>query len=270
LVNFFGISIQQASSDLAEYTKQAPSNLVYDRSAKRYRATYGFRPLLARSDAQHFLNQLGELTTGTAPDASLFIGWRPPCDVVRYPTRPVDTDTLLRLLWAIRDGEDIHLQYQSMRRPAATARWIAPHALASDGLRWHMRAWCYENMEFRDFVISRVQCILGTRPSIADSTKDELWHTRIDIVIRPRSGLSNGQRSAIEMDYGMTAGRLVLNCRKSLAFYAIRQLQLDRSPDATIAEQPLELENRADLSAIIEAGKKLPETTFTTTITAGA
>jgi hypothetical protein len=250
LVDFFGVSIQQASSDLARYAEQAPGNLVYDRSAKTYRATAGFKPLLARSDAQHFLNQLGELTMGTAPAPAQFIGWRPPCDVVRYPTRPVESSTLLRLLWAIRDAEDVHLQYQSMRQPAATARWIAPHALASDGLRWHVRAWCHENGEFRDFVLSRVQLIMGTRRSTADSTKDELWHSRIDLIIRPRAGLSNGQRSAIEIDYGMSHGQLVLNCRKALAFYVIRQLQLDRPLGATIAEQPLELKNRGDLSAI--------------------
>ena len=263
LVDFFGISTQQASSDLARYIEQAPANLSYDKSAKTYRATTGFKPLLARSDAQHFLDQLSELTTGLAPAAALFIGWRPPCDVIHYPTRPVATGTLLRLLWAIRDGEDVHMQYQSMRQPAPTARWIAPHALASDGFRWHVRAWCHENADFRDFVLSRVQRVIGVRPSAADSTKDEDWHARVDVIVRPRAELSDGQRAAIETDYGMKRGRLVLNCRKALAFYVLRQLQLDRSPGATIVEQPLELENRTELSALIAAARKLPETGVT-------
>jgi predicted DNA-binding transcriptional regulator YafY len=166
---------------------------------------------------------------------------------------------LLRLLWAIRDGEDVHVLYQSMRQPAATERWIAPHALASDGLRWHVRAWCQESLDFRDFVLSRVQRILGTRPSSADSTKDENWQTRIDVILRPRPELVDGQRSAIEADYGMKHGRLVLNCRKALVFYVLRQLQLDRSAGTTAIEQPLELENRAELSALIAAGRKVPD-----------
>jgi len=265
LVDFFGISIQQASSDLSRYIEQAPANLLYDKSAKTYRATADFKPLLSRSDAQHFLSQLGDLTTGAAPAAALFIGWRPPCDVVRYPSRSVETATLLRLLWAIRDREDVYVLYQSMRQPTATVRWIAPHALASDGLRWHVRAWCYENEDFRDFVLSRVQRVMGTRASTAESTQDESWHSRIDVIVRPRAGLSDGQRSAIEIDYGMTNGRLVLHCRRALAFYVIRQLQLDRPLGATIVEQPLELENRSELSPFIEAGRKLPETASTTT-----
>ena len=89
LVNFFGISMQQASCDLARYAEMAPRNLSYDKSAKTYRAAAEFKPLLAHSDAQYFLTLLAELTTGTIPASSLYIGWRPPCDVVRdYPDPP--------------------------------------------------------------------------------------------------------------------------------------------------------------------------------------
>lgn len=265
LVGFFGISTQQASSDLARYTEFAPGNLSYDKRAKTYRATAGFKPLLARSDAQHFLNQLAELTTGAVPASTSFIGWKPLCDVVHYPTRPVQTHTLQRLLWAIRDGEDLRIVYQSMRRPAATTRWIAPHALASDGSRWHVRAWCHEHADFRDFVLSRVQRIVEARQSTVNPAADEDWHTHIDVVVRPRAELSEGQRAAIEVDFGMKQGRLVLNCRRALAFYVLRQLQLDRAPDASIAEQPLDLENRAELSDFIAAAKKLPEASLSTT-----
>lgn len=259
LVEFFGISTQQASSDLARYAELAPDNLSYDKRAKTYRATANFKPLLARSDAQHYLNQLGDLTSGAASATTSFIGWRPPCDVVRNPTRPVQSHTLQQILWAIRDGKDLQIVYQSMRRPTATARWIAPHALASDGFRWHVRAWCHEQNDFRDFVLSRVQHIVEERQSNVDPAMDENWHTRIDVIIRPRVGLSDGQRSAIEVDFGMSQGRLVLNCRKALVFYLLRQLQLDRLPDASIVEQPLELENRTELSEFVAAARKLPD-----------
>ncbi|HUZ92064.1 MAG TPA: WYL domain-containing protein [Methylocella sp.] len=259
LIEFFGISAQQASSDLARYAQQAPENLLYDKKAKTYRASSMFKSLLAHSDAQHYLNQLEALTTGAVPGSSLFVGWRPSCDVIRYPLRPVDTGTLMRLLWAIRDGEDLLVLYQSMRRPAATLRWIAPHALGSDSLRWHVRAWCHERREFRDFVLSRIQRVESTRPSTIDPAQDANWHSRIDVVIRPRSELSVDQQRAIEADYGMKGGRLSLNCRKALAFYVIRQLQLDRTPAPPAPEQPLELENRAKLTALLAVGRKSPE-----------
>ena len=256
LVEFFGISTQQASADLSRYIEQAPDNLTYDKSAKTYRATPQFRALVSRSDSQHYLDQLHEIATAAKPASSLFIGWKPPCDVVRYPSRPVETSTLLRILWAIRDHEDLSVLYQSMRHPKTKLRWIAPHALASDGLRWHVRAWCYENGEFRDFVLSRIQRVLNSRGSSADQAMDEKWHTKIDVIVRPRKELSAGQQSAVEIDYGMTNGRLVLNCRKALAFYVIRQLQLERPYTLTPAEQPLELENEVELTPFITAGGK--------------
>jgi hypothetical protein len=262
LVDFFGISVQQASADLAHYAEHAPNNLSYDKRAKTYRAAVDFKPLLARSDAEHFLGQLGELAAGTESGAATFVGWRPPCDLVRFPARPVDSGILLSLLWAIRDGVDVHLLYQSMRRSAATRRWIAPHALASDGFRWHVRAWCYESGEYRDFVLSRMLGALGIRPCTVALTRDESWHDQIEVILRPRAGLSKGQRSAIEMDFGMIRGRLVVRCRKALVFYVVRQLQLERWPAASIAEQPLELENRSELSDLIEAGRKSPEATL--------
>ena len=91
-----------------------------------------------------------------------------------------------------------------------------------------------------------------------DPAADEGWHTYIDVIVRPRVGLSEGQRTAIEVDFGMKLGQLVLNCRKALAFYVLRQLQLDRPSDASIAEQPLELENPTAVSKFISAARKGP------------
>jgi hypothetical protein len=45
-----------------------------------------------------------------------------------------------------------------------------------------------------------------------------------------------------------------------MAFYVIRQLQLDRSPVPSVLEQPLELENSEELSSLLAASRKSPET----------
>ena len=44
LVRHFGISVPQASTDLARYQQLAPGNLLYDRNAKTYAAAKGFTP----------------------------------------------------------------------------------------------------------------------------------------------------------------------------------------------------------------------------------
>lgn len=259
LVNFFGISIQQASADLARYAELAPDNLAYDKSAKTYRATEYFLPKLVRSDAQLFFDQLNELATRKMQSPSLLIGWQPDCDVVRFPSRTIGAEILLRLLWSMRDRHDIEVNYQSMREPKAGTRWIAPHAFGSDGLRWHVRAWCHESCKFRDFVVSRIQSVVGTRRTVIDSATDAAWHTNIDIAIKPRAELTKSQRAAIEADYGMTGGLLVVNCRKAMAFYVLRQLHLEMEQEVSIFEQPLELENRTEIMSIVHGNRKLPE-----------
>lgn len=265
LVNFFGISTQQASADLAKYIELAPDNLEYDRNQKTYRVRPGFRPVMTRPDAHAYLNQLSGLANGTIAASATFLGWVPPHDLVRYPTRPIPTETLIRVIWAIRDKEEVQVQYQSMRRPAATIRWIAPHALAFDGFRWHVRAWCSENHDYRDFVFSRIQQVAATRPTTNDPATDVWWHTSVDILIQPRAGLTPGQRTGIETDFGMTAGRLKLTCRKALAFYLLRQLHLEKETHEPPVAQPLELVNPEDLADVIHAAQKVPPSTSTVT-----
>ena len=259
LVKFFRISIQQASADLANYSQLAPQNMEYDKSLKTYRATASFKPLITKDDAQIYLGELLGLSLGTLAPSGSFIGWQPPHDIVLYPARPIVTDTLLRILWAIKDKDELMVLYQSMRRTAPTTRWITPHALAFDSQRWHVRAWCGENKEFRDFVISRIQQIGSSRKATISGETDDWWNTYIDVVIKPRDGLTKEQRYSIEADFGMAKGVLKLSCRKALAFYLLRQMQLDRPIDLSPAEQPLELMNRDDLTDVIAAAQKAPE-----------
>lgn len=261
LVEFFRISTQQASADLAYYSHLAPRNMEYDKSLKTYRTTASFRPVIIKDDAQSYLSELLGLSVGTLAPSASFIGWRPPHDIVRYPSRPIETQTLLRILWAIKDNDELMVSYQSMRQTKPTTRWIAPHALAFDGQRWHVRAWCQEDKEFRDFVISRIQRVYGLRYSTISAEADRWWNTYIDVVIKPRKGLASEQRRAIETDFGMTRGKLKLSCRKALAFYLLRLMQLDRPPDLSPAAQPLELMNRNELTDVIVAAQKTPEMT---------
>src|SRR5947209_18161083 len=50
LVRRFGVSMSQASGDVARYLARAPQGVGYDKSAKRYVADDSFRPVLNRPD----------------------------------------------------------------------------------------------------------------------------------------------------------------------------------------------------------------------------
>src|SRR4029079_1545530 len=69
LIDTFGISVPQASKDLSLYQEQAPGNVVYDKSAKRYVASEGFKPLYLDSDPDAYFSRLRALTDGYADAA---------------------------------------------------------------------------------------------------------------------------------------------------------------------------------------------------------
>src|ERR1700681_2220447 len=55
LVRRFGVSMSQASGDIGRYLALEPPGVTYDKSAKRYVAAEGFRPVLAAPNAKRFL-----------------------------------------------------------------------------------------------------------------------------------------------------------------------------------------------------------------------
>ncbi len=154
------------------------------------------------------------------------------------------------VIWAIRDHQDFELLYQSMRRPAATRRWISPHAIAFDGSRWHVRGWCHENKYFKDFVLARIQQIYGVRTSEIDRREDKRWHSFTSVILRARSDLTGRQRIAVETEFGMRDGTLEVRMREALVPYFVRQLHLDRSANSS-SGVPLEWVNARDLEPLV-------------------
>jgi hypothetical protein len=242
VAEFFNISIQQASLDFARYMLLAEGNMKYDRSEKVYRTAEGFTPVLIAPDTQRYLNELAGLATGTVSPSASFVGARPPCDVVSLPIRRVRTEILLPLLWAVRDTAEIDITYQSMRRPAPARQWIAPHAFAFDGARWHARAWCYATSRFRDFVLNRIHEIHARRFGNINSSDDAEWHKFIVIEIEPNPNLTLSQRDSVVTDFGMQNGKLYKTIRKALMSYFVHHLRID---DPKSSSQPIIWANRA-------------------------
>jgi hypothetical protein len=241
VAEYFNISVQQASLDFAQYLDLAKHNMEYDRHEKVYRATERFKPLFLAPDTQTYLNEIEGLATGTISRSVSFVGARPPCDVVTLPVRRVRIETLLPVLWAIRDSNEIDATYQSMRSPDPTRQWIAPHSLAFDGSRWHARAWCHRSSRFRDFVLTRFQQIHGRRPSTVNPEEDADWQNFVVIEIEPNPSLTPSQRKSVIADFGMQDGRLSKTIRRALVTYFVRHLRIDPPQES----QPIVWANRA-------------------------
>ncbi|WP_353112751.1 helix-turn-helix transcriptional regulator [Salinisphaera dokdonensis] len=237
LVDFFGISAQQASADIQQYKERAPGNLTYDRNAKRYVRGEHFAPALVSDRAEAYTEELLGLGTTTGHDGSSWIGSPPPYAALPSARRSVDPTILRVLLQAIRRNHMVEVEYQSMNRPSPTTRWLSPHALGYDGQRWHVRAYSHRHEMFRDYVIARIVSTGAQETSTIDPATDAEWHQTITVRIGPHEKLSDGQKTAIAWEYGMRDGSAEITVRVSMVFYLLRMLRLDndagsRSPEA--------------------------------------
>ncbi len=232
LMEAFGISVQQASKDFANYIEGRKSNLTYDKSLRTYLRGKNFKPRYFQPDAAEYFAQLQAVEQGLVPEAQSWIYFFPGYAATPVPARGVDPQVLRDVLSAIRDKVALKITYQSMSRPEPTARWVEPHALAFDGFRWHARAFCQNDGVFKDFLLSRIVDVGERGQLTALAEQDEAWNSKVVLEIGPHPELSDTQRRAIEMDYGMVDGRAEIAVRKALLFYALKRLGLDTDPAA--------------------------------------
>jgi hypothetical protein len=232
LIDKFGVSPNQASGDLNRYIALAPDNMVYDKSGKTYVRSSAFNPLFLKLDATQYLSQVRSVAEGVITPEDAWIGNLPAFDATPAPARGIDPVVLRSIVTANKRHEAIEVLYQSMSAPDPEWRWIAPHALAFDGFRWHARSFCEKSGDFRDFVISRILETRQTRAAQKPAASDVAWNDMVELVVGPHPDLSPNQRRVIEMDYGMENGRVTIPVRRALLYYALKRLGLDTDASA--------------------------------------
>ena len=254
LMDAFGVSVNQASTDLNRYIGMAPDNMVYDKSARTYIRGSKFDPLFLKLDASRYLSQLRSVADGILDRADAWIGQLPPYDAAPTPVRGVNSKTLRSVVAAIRRSEAIEIKYQSLSRPEPRWRWIAPHAIGFDGFRWHARAFCHTDQSFKDFLLSRIIETRNTKLSHAGAEGDADWNEQVTLEIGPHPELSETQQKVIALDYGMRSGRAKIPVRKALLYYALKRLGLDTDPTARRPQdQQIVLLNRTEIISGLQA-----------------
>lgn len=252
LTEHFGLSIPQASLDIAKYSELASENLRYDKSSKTYLATESFAPCYQRSSAQRFLAELLAAKAGIIDPADSFVGTAPEMDWALPPWRAIDDKTVETMVKAIRQRVAVKVSYQSMTSTDESVRVLSPHALGHDGFRWHVRAYCHKRERFSDFVLARILKIHGLENSNISADDDTEWHTKVTLLLAPNPDLPPPKKRVIELDYGMTEGQVALRCRQALLYYTLRRLGLQKNENADPASQQIVLKNRDEIQPFID------------------
>lgn len=250
----FNLTVQQASADLGMYDVAAPRNMTYLRGPKTFVPAATFEPKFLRDKADRQLLQLAAICAGLVERSDTWFNTLPPMDAVPMPLHRVDTKIVLVVLEAIRSRKSVEISYQSMERPSAIRRIIEPHALGHDGERWHLRAWCARNHDFRDFVLSRIEQIEVSGAAGSDPSADAEWNELVVLILAPNPGLADGARRVVAKEFGMERGRLRLKMRAALAWYTIKHLNLDLT-GLPPERQKLVLVNLDEVNAAVAQAK---------------
>lgn len=248
LIDYFGVSVPQASTDLKRYQEIAPENMGYDNSAKTYLATDSFAPCFSSPSPDRYLSELKSVTDGLAELETIWPTRVPDFDALPTPHRRIDPVCFRAILHAINEGQSIAIEYQSMSDRDRMWRWITPHALASDGSRWHVRACCHLDRYFKDFMLSRILDTRETQVSDVDAKADLPWHTKVTARFEPHPDASPSLRRAIEDDYEMTNGALQLPVRAAMVYYLNKAMRLvDDWQSVTTKDQQIVFVNKDDI-----------------------
>lgn len=258
IVEEFGVSVPQASKDLALYQEQAPDNIRYDRSLKRYFASETFRPKFIELDAAAYLERL---TPNSNPARGIGIGSLGAgilsADRLPIPQRRIRADVLRSLLACARGSRSIEILYQSMSAKRSEPLWrrISPHAFGSDGLRWHVRAYCHIDEKFKDFILSRCLDSRAPAPAGSAASEDRFWSTRFSVQLTPNPRLNKSQKEIVALDFAMENGRVAVPVRRALLYYFSKRLRLDVADRLdNPSEAPVVVKNRDEFDkALSEA-----------------
>lgn len=245
----YGISRQQASKAINDYNKRiAPGNLTYDASIKGFRASDSFQPRFSQGIPDEYLYLTSNTVSANALQKTMSL--KPTsCEVLQAPLRSLDPAVVRAIVQACQDQTRLEVEYVSLTNPNSESRVIAPHTLVHNGTRWHVRAYCEKNGDFRDFVLSRFRSVPDMVSEADKSQQDDAdWNTWVDILIKPDPRMKKEQCNVIEREYGMTKGALCVHTRGPLVKYHLQLMQIDdKMLRGKGASQQIIVENLDDL-----------------------
>lgn len=241
VADIFGVSLAQTSTDFQAYQALNPGAMNYNLSAKRYESSESMdcvlhEPRLTEAVSQFLggpapsaIPGLAQVDERGADSAGVDDDGR--CEVLRLPRRRADPTVERLLFMALYQKLSIRGRYLSVGSGRARWRLLAPQAVAHDGWRWHVRAWCFEREDYRDFVIGRFENVawptrLQEHTDI-ELPADEAWETIVTVKVKPNEALEASARKALRMDYGLEGKQVLeLRVRKAMLRYLLEALRL--------------------------------------------
>ncbi|NOH46472.1 WYL domain-containing protein [Vibrio rotiferianus] len=232
LVMRFGISRQQASGDIKLYKDMYPENLLpYNATNKSYRPSKAFTP--------HFIS---ESLTPSFNEAFEELSDSKSIETIPTLNRSQTKGFLSKIMLAIESESDIQAIYKSSSHPFGTKRTLKPCGIAYVGNRPHLRAYCYDHNQYRDFVLSRFSFrpeIITSISSKVELPEDTAWQEVISVVLEANPNLCEDGQYLIVEEYNLEKVSPI-NIRKSLLhyFFAHNNMPINEEDFTLAKKQP--------------------------------
>lgn len=133
---------------------------------------------------------------------------------------------------AIRNKSGVSCTYRSMAEPEPHARTLFPHAAVHTQGRWHVRAYCMQREEFRDYVVSRLQHVIELpEPAAHGADQDDAWNESVTLEIVAHPSLSPAQAALIRDERFRGRSSTLHTVRAALGHYVLQELRVAIDPE---------------------------------------
>lgn len=224
LVELFGLSEVRASEWLREFRDNHENWTVWSATERSWFATnQAFRDLESAGE-QHalFRRYVGVVGLETArPGVSVSA----PCSAFGEVGTPAPK-IFSTLHKAIGDGRWVEITYRSMQNPQPHTRTLAPHHLVRAGRRWHVRGYCRDRSDFRDFALGRIEraTALSAKADVGEA-QDIAWNAAVRVRLVAHPALTPAQQEVIRSEYFGGTSAKVESCRGALVQYFIQEFR---------------------------------------------
>lgn len=226
-MDVLGLSGIRVSQLLREVREETPDWFEWDSKSKSYFVTpAAYKKALAGLKAGTSDLSLAAYLAEADIHADLAPG-AGPITVASWGFSQVNPNTFSRIRLAIERGTRLKLEYRSMQTPEPHVRTVEPHSLIQAGRRWHMRGYCLETSDFRDFVLERVAKIT-VLDQISENTviEDSKWNAVVNVRIQAHPKLTPGQQDLVRSEYFDGTAVRVHSCRGAMMPYLVQELRL--------------------------------------------
>lgn len=227
LMDVLGLSGIRVSQLLREVREETPDWFEWDNKSKSYFVTpVAYKKVQAELHAGTLDLSLAAYLAEADIHADLAPG-AGSVTVAPWGFSQVNPHVFSRIRLAIEQGARLKLEYRSMRTPEPHPRTVEPHSLVQAGRRWHMRGYCLETGDFRDFVLGRIAKVtLLDQKAESTLMEDVKWTTVVKVRIQAHPKLAPNQQHLVRSEYFDGTTARVHSCRGALLPYLIQELRL--------------------------------------------